>query len=163
MSSFCQVRKEDIWLTITDADGDMIRLSADAAPQLIGDLLMALGAPVPLELTSLTIEAPDADVDALRELGHEWIKKSTQHWPGAHRIYFETLHGWYGLATSGERTFRGERCSLLEAESIFYRFRTARVYFDVSVRKFCGQRINQEDFEFIVEQIRTLERAPTDD
>lgn len=160
MSSFCQVRKEDIWLTIIDPDGDIIRFSADAAPQLIGDLLQALGAPVPPALTSLTVAAPDADIDALLSLGKEWQKEPTRRRPGAHRIYFEPLYGWYGLQIEEKQPyFRGQPCAMTEAHGVLNRLRDAKIFFNVSSKEFCGKRINAEDFRFIVEQIRTLERG----
>jgi hypothetical protein len=164
MSSFCQVSKQDIWISVTDTDGNTIRLSDNEAPHLIGDLLRVLGAPIPPELTSLTVAAPDADIDALLSLGKEWIKEPTRRRPGAHRIYFEPLYGWYGVQTAGHQaTFRGQPCPLLDVLAIINRLRDAKIYYNVSSGKFCGERINEEDFRFIVEQIRTLERGLLDD
>lgn len=165
MHSYYQVKKDELWIHISDADSNTITVSIDILPGLIGELLTVLGVS-PLEPTANhTIAALDADTGALRQLGSEWIKPARRGRPRRQRIYFDPLQGWYGLLIQSDRsaTLRGEPITELEARAIIARFQKAKIYFDVLTKVFFGTEIGREDFEFIVAQIRTLERGLPDD
>lgn len=160
----CRVEKDELFIRISDADNNTITVFVDALPMLIGELLKVLGVLLPIP-DNYTMSTPDADIGALANLGTEWIKKPNKRARRRiHRIYFDPLHGWYGLMIQPDHSvaLRGQPITELEATAIIARFREAKVYFDVPTRMFHGTRIGYEDFEFIVEQIRTLERQ-TDD
>ena len=161
----------------------MFAIERDHLPQVLGDLLhcatdqeiratatylfrlhskrahlldQAFTAPVGLRQI---LAAPDANSAALAALGKEWAKE------GKHRIYFEPLQGWYGLLIErGPQgnvvaiRFRGQPASEVEASSYIRRFQSSKLYFDYVDGCFHGIELWREDFEFIVEQIRTLER-----
>lgn len=110
-----------------------------------------------------TKAASDANSAALVALGKEWAKE------GRRRIYFDPLVGWYGLRI--ERglqgnvvaiRFRGQPVSEIEAGNYIRRFQSSKLYFDYADSSFYGTGLWREDFEFIVEQIRTLERESVD-
>jgi len=149
---------------VTNHKGDRIAVSWFALPRLTEDLLRLCYPNLPL-WGGHTVAAPDADVDALARLGREWTKPGRRGRDEIQRIYFDPLHGWYGLLIRPDRTaaFRGQPCSNEDMHAIHARFLKAKVYFDVLSKTFHGTQIGQEDFEFIVEQIRTLERSRPDD
>lgn len=152
-------REGGLFIHITDDDGNTVHVTLDKLPRLLDDLLREIGVNVPSPLADHRLPAPDANVNALANLGKEWHKPAKRGRSAIRRIYFEPLHGWYGLLIHpGSATFRGQPLADLEARGIIARFVNAKVYFDEMRGEFCGARITQEDFEFIVEQIRTLER-----
>ena len=147
-------------LTIWDASGNYVVIPTTAIRDLISDLLTELGVPSLPDLADLVIAAPDANLQALIELGNEWRRPAKRRSPAMHRIYFEPLPGWWGLLieSGSNARFRGESITELEARTIIARFRDAKIYFDVTKTKFHGVNIDHDAFAFIVEQIRTLER-----
>ena len=158
-----------LFVRITDHEGGQITISLLELPSLLDDLLRLLYPGMPPRENHV-IAAPDTNYDALCELGKEWQRPTGRRRGGQrqdemHRIYFDPLQGWYGLlillSADGSRqtTFRGQPCTEDEARAIIARFVGAKVYFDVIGKAFHGTEIGRADFEFIVEQIRTLERG----
>lgn len=160
MSEAYRFQRDGPELTIWDATGNYVVIPAMAIRDLISDLLTELGVPPLPDLTDLVIAAPDANVQALLELGNEWRRPAKKRRLAIHRIYFGPLQGWWGLLIEPGRNarFRGEPITELEARTIIARFCDAKIYFDVGTSKFHGVNIDHGAFLFIVEQIRTLER-----
>lgn len=164
MNDYYRVEKDELWVYIDDASSNTITVSVDALPGLIGELLSVLGVGPLSPPSNHTMVAADADVNALRQLGSEWIKPARHGSPRRQRIYFAPLQGWYGLLIQPDRsaTLRGQPVEELEARAIIARFQAAKVWFDVMTNTFYGAQIGREDFDFIVEQIRKLERGLDD-
>lgn len=168
------------YLHIDDATGNTVAIPGVARPRLAEELLRGMDdleiaamlaglrrtAPALAQMLGIgpapelrhVLPAPGADVDALRELGRVWEKHGKQ------RVYFDPLQGWYGLHI--ERgpegaivaiRFRGQPITDREATPIIDHFREAKLWFDLADHSFHGKGLWQEDFEFIVEQILTLE------
>lgn len=159
-----QINQNGDFVHIADRDGNTIVISLFALPRLIHGLLRLVYPDLPLR-EEHTIAAPDADSSVLAQLGKEWFKPAKRRRQVMNRIYFDPLHGWYGLLIQPDRspTFRGHPCTEDEARAIIARFAGAKVYFNVVSKMFHGTQIGREDFAFIVEQIRTLERGLPDD
>lgn len=157
-------REGDIFVGIGDDDGGKVVISVFVLPRLVDDLLRVLYPNLPLR-EDHKMAVLDADVGALAQLGKEWVKPAKRGRRAINRIYFDPVHGWYGLLIDGDRnaTFRGQACTREEAKAIIARLAGAKVYFDEMTNTFYGVGIGREDFEFVVKQIRVLERGLPDD
>ena len=106
------------------------------------------------------------DVNALRNLGSEWMKG------GKHRIYFNNLQelaGYGGLVTEhynsgaiASATLGGEKISNSQVGRIIGSFQSAKLWYDVLTGKWWSSGLDDEDRDAIIAEIkRQAEDADT--
>lgn len=98
------------------------------------------------------------DVNALRNLGSEWMKG------GKHRIYFNDLQelaGYGGLVTDhynsgaiASATLDGRKISNSQAGRIIDTYRSAKLWYDVLTGKWWSSGLGDDDRDAIIAEIK---------